>query len=48
MAFRVGPIDLGIPIEAAPHSLADFSRTAEWDPGVCAVRSHPLLSEGVA
>jgi len=40
MAIQVGPIDLGIPIEADFHGLADFSRTAEWDPGACEVRSH--------
>ena len=34
MARYVDAIDLPIPIEAAFDSLADFSRTAEWDPGV--------------
>lgn len=34
MARYVDAIDLPIPIEEAFDYLADFSRTAEWDPGV--------------
>jgi hypothetical protein len=34
MARFVDAIDLPIPIEEAFDYLADFSRTAEWDPGV--------------
>ena len=34
MARYVDAIDLPIPIEDAFDYLADFSRTAEWDPGV--------------
>jgi uncharacterized protein YndB with AHSA1/START domain len=38
MARYVDAIDLPIPIEEAFDYLADFSRTAEWDPGVCDAR----------
>lgn len=38
MARYVDAIDLPIPIEEAFDYLADFSRTAEWDPGVCQAR----------
>ena len=38
MARYVDAIDLPIPIEQAFDYLADFSRTAEWDPGVCEAR----------
>jgi uncharacterized protein YndB with AHSA1/START domain len=38
MARYVDAIDLPIPIEQAFEYLADFSRTAEWDPGVCEAR----------
>lgn len=38
MARYVDAIDLPIPIEEAFDYLADFSRTAEWDPGVCEAR----------
>jgi len=34
MARYVDAIDLPVPIEEAFDYLADFSRTAEWDPGV--------------
>ena len=34
MARYVDAIDLPIPLEQAFDYLADFSRTAEWDPGV--------------
>jgi len=34
MARYIDAIDLPIPIEEAFDYLADFSRTAEWDPGV--------------
>jgi carbon monoxide dehydrogenase subunit G len=34
MARYVDAIDLPIPLEQAFEYLADFSRTAEWDPGV--------------
>jgi carbon monoxide dehydrogenase subunit G len=34
MARYVDAIDLPIPVEEAFDYLADFSRTAEWDPGV--------------
>jgi carbon monoxide dehydrogenase subunit G len=34
MARYVDAIDLPIPVEQAFDYLADFSRTAEWDPGV--------------
>ena len=34
MARYVDAIDLPVPIEQAFDYLADFSRTAEWDPGV--------------
>ena len=34
MARYIDAIDLPIPIEDAFDYLADFSRTAEWDPGV--------------
>ncbi|MGH0031090.1 MAG: SRPBCC family protein [Myxococcota bacterium] len=34
MARFVDAIDLPLPIEEAFDYLADFSRTAEWDPGV--------------
>jgi uncharacterized protein YndB with AHSA1/START domain len=35
VARYIDAIDLPIPIEDAFDYLADFSRTAEWDPGVC-------------
>ena len=35
MARYIDAIDLPIGIEEAFDYLADFSRTAEWDPGVC-------------
>ena len=35
MARYIDAIDLPIPPEEAFDYLADFSRTAEWDPGVC-------------
>jgi carbon monoxide dehydrogenase subunit G len=38
MARYVDAIDLPIPIEEAFDYLADFSRTAEWDPGVVEAR----------
>jgi dehydrogenase/reductase SDR family protein 12 len=38
MARYIDAIDLPIPIEAAFDYLADFSRSAEWDPGVCDAR----------
>lgn len=38
MARYVDAIDLPIPIEEAFDYLADFSRTAEWDPGVVDAR----------
>ncbi|MBC8187471.1 MAG: SRPBCC family protein [Proteobacteria bacterium] len=38
MARYVDAIDLPIPIEEAFDYLADFSRTAEWDPGVSEAR----------
>jgi dehydrogenase/reductase SDR family protein 12 len=38
MARYVDAIDLPLPIEEAFDYLADFSRTAEWDPGVCDAR----------
>jgi len=34
MARYIDAIDLPIPVEEAFDYLADFSRTAEWDPGV--------------
>jgi carbon monoxide dehydrogenase subunit G len=34
MARYIDAIDLPLPIEAALDYLADFSRVAEWDPGV--------------
>ncbi len=34
MARYVDAIDLPVPVEKAFDYLADFSRTAEWDPGV--------------
>lgn len=34
MARYIGAIDVPIPIEDAFDYLADFSKTAEWDPGV--------------
>jgi carbon monoxide dehydrogenase subunit G len=34
MARYVDAIDLPVPVEEAFDFLADFSRTAEWDPGV--------------
>jgi carbon monoxide dehydrogenase subunit G len=38
MARYVDAMDLPIPIEEAFDYLADFSRTVEWDPGVCDAR----------
>ncbi|MEM7412826.1 MAG: SRPBCC family protein [Myxococcota bacterium] len=38
MARYVDAIDLPIPIEEAFDYLADFSKTAEWDPGVARAR----------
>jgi dehydrogenase/reductase SDR family protein 12 len=38
MARYVDAIDLPLPIEEAFDYLADFSRTAEWDPGVVEAR----------
>ena len=38
MARFIDAIDLPLPIEDAFDYLADFSRTAEWDPGVTAAR----------
>jgi len=38
MARFIDAIDLPIPIEEAYDYLAEFSRTAEWDPGVVAAR----------
>ena len=38
MARYVDAIDLPLPVEAAFDYLADFSRTAEWDPGVSEAR----------
>jgi len=35
VARYIDAIDIPIPIEDAFDYLADFSRTAEWDPGVC-------------
>ena len=35
MARYIDAIDVPLPIEDAFDYLADFSRTAEWDPGVC-------------
>jgi carbon monoxide dehydrogenase subunit G len=43
MARYVDAIDLPIPIEEAFDYLADFSRTAEWDPGV---KESSLLTPG--
>jgi carbon monoxide dehydrogenase subunit G len=38
LARYVDAIDLPVPIEQAFDYLADFSRTAEWDPGVVHAR----------
>ena len=38
MARYIDAIDLPLPIEQVFDYLADFSRTAEWDPGVVAGR----------
>jgi len=38
MARYIDAIDLPVPIEEAFDYLADFSRTAEWDPGVAEAR----------
>ena len=38
MARYVDAIDLPVPIEQAFDYLADFSHTAEWDPGVTSAR----------
>ena len=43
MARYVDAIDLPLPVEKAFAYLADFSRTAEWDPGVVEARR---LSKG--
>lgn len=45
MARYVDAIDLPLPIEEAFAYLADFSRTADWDPGVIAARA---LTKGKA
>ncbi len=38
MARYIEAIDLPLPLEAAFEYMADFSRTAEWDPGVAEAR----------
>lgn len=43
MARYVDAIDLPIPVEEAFDYLADFSRTAEWDPGVVEAHRRPAL-----
>jgi hypothetical protein len=43
MARFVDAIDLPLPIERVFDYLADFSHTAEWDPGVVEARQ---LDEG--
>ena len=45
MARHIDAIDLPIPIEEAFDYLADFSRTAEWDPGVA--EAHRLTKGAV-
>ena len=38
MAHYIDALDVPLPIEEAFDYLADFSRTAEWDPGVSSAR----------
>jgi len=47
VARFVDAIDLPIPIEEAFDYLADFSRTAEWDPGVVTAKSLTKVPEGL-